>query len=285
MPASASRRRPRRAPRRRVTGTLTRCRGRDGRARAPRELGDDQLDLVQARRVGGADAQRLAADDALEPVGRVVGDHAAVVDDRDLVGQRVGLLQVLRGQQHGRAVGDQAAHDAPHVLALGGVEAGRRLVEEDDRRAGRRGSRRGPGGGACRRSRCARGGRRRRRGRTSRAARCARACASRRLRSSSAPISSRFWRPVSSSSTDAYWPVRPICSRTRAGSCATSWPATKALPSSASSSVARMRTAVVLPAPLGPSTPCTVPGRTARSTPSSAWVFPKRLRRPRASIA
>jgi hypothetical protein len=64
-----------------------------------------------------------------------VGDHAAAVDDRDLVGQRIGLVEVLGGQQDGRAVVHEAAHDAPHVLALGRVQAGRRLVEEDDRRA------------------------------------------------------------------------------------------------------------------------------------------------------
>ena len=111
----------------------------------------------------------------------------------------------------------------------------------------------------------------------------ARACLP--LRSSSWPIITRFCSPVSSSSTDAYWPVRPICSRTLAGSRATSWPATRALPSSAAIRVARMRTAVVLPAPLGPSTPSTLPWRAARSTPSSAWVVPKRFLSPSASIA
>jgi hypothetical protein len=45
-----------------------------------------------------------------------------------------------------------------------------------------------------------------------------------------------------------------------------------------------MRTAVVLPAPLGPSTASTVPVRAVRSTPSSAVVAPKRLTRPRASM-
>ena len=39
--------------------------------------------------------------------------------------------------------------------------------------------------------------------------------------------------------------------------------------------VVRMRTAVVLPAPLGPSRPSTVPVGTAKSTPSSATTVPK----------
>ena len=91
--------------------------------------------LLEAVGVGRADGQRLAADDPLEAGRRVVGDHLAVVDDGDLVGERVGLLQVLRGEEDRRAVVDEVAHDAPHVLALGGVQAGRGLVQEDDARA------------------------------------------------------------------------------------------------------------------------------------------------------
>jgi hypothetical protein len=49
---------------------------------------------------------------------------------------------------------------------------------------------------------------------------------------------------------------------------------------SAMVSVARIRTSVVLPAPFGPSTPCTMPGGTARSRPTSAVVFPYRLTSP-----
>src|SRR5580693_143495 len=46
-----------------------------------------------------------------------------------------------------------------------------------------------------------------------------------------------------------------------------------------------MRTAVVFPAPFGPSTPSTVPLRAARSTCASALVSPKDLVSPVASIA
>src|SRR5262249_52782038 len=42
--------------------------------------------------------------------------------------------------------------------------------------------------------------------------------------------------------------------------------------------------AVVLPAPLGPMSPRMRPSSTRKSTPSSAMVAPKALRRPRASI-
>ena len=112
----------------------------------------------------------------------------------------------------------------------------------------------------------------------------ARARAPARPRSSSVPKSTRFWRPERSSSTDAYWPVRPIDWRTRSASLTTSKPPMRAWPASGTSRVDRMRTAVVLPAPLGPSTPRTVPRATARSTPWRAFVSPKCLTRPSASI-
>ena len=92
-------------------------------------------DVVEPGRIGRADLDPLTADHPLEAVRGVVGDDPAVVDDADLVGQRVGLVQVLGGQQHGRSLGDEVADDVPHVLALGRVEAGGRLVEEDHRRA------------------------------------------------------------------------------------------------------------------------------------------------------
>lgn len=97
----------------------------------------------------------------------------------------------------------------------------------------------------------------------------------------------RFSRPVSRSSTAAYWPVRPMRRRTSLDWRRTSKPATLAS-SSAVSRVARMRTVVVLPAPFGPSSPKTVPAGTIRSTPFSAFLIslpPYRLRSPSAWIA
>ena len=71
----------------------------------------------------------------------------------------------------------------------------------------------------------------------------------------------------------------------RAARRTTSMPATVARPASGASSVVRMRTAVVLPAPLGPSRPRTVPAGPSRSTPSSARSSPKRLTSPSARTA
>ena len=63
-----------------------------------------------------------------------LGDDPAVVDDPDPVGEDVGLLEVLRRQEDGDAVVlREAAHLFPERAALD-VEAGRRLVEEEDLR-------------------------------------------------------------------------------------------------------------------------------------------------------
>src|SRR6266480_1182986 len=66
------------------------------------------------------------------------------------------------------------------------------------------------------------------------------------------PIMRKFSSPVCASSSAANWPVRLIRRRTWERSRRTSKPATRARPASASVSVARMRTVVVLPAPFGP---------------------------------
>ena len=113
----------------------------------------------------------------------------------------------------------------------------------------------------------------------------ARARASARPMPSSRPIMIRLFVPLRPSSTDAYCPVRAMSWRTRCASRTTSYPATLARPPSGRSRVARIRTAVVFPAPLGPSRPSTVPVRAARSAPASAVVLPKRLTSPSASIA
>ena len=178
------------------------------------------------------------------------------------------------------------ADDVPHVLALGRVEAGGRLVEEDHRRGGRRGWPRGRAADACRRSRSSPAGRRRRRGRTTRAAR-------RRgpARAARGEVQQRAdeQKVLGAGEVLVDRGVLPgeadRLRRTWCGSVTTSYPPTRAVPAWAWSRVARMRTAVVLPAPLGPSTPRTVPGGTARSTPSRACGLAEALPSPSASIA
>ena len=96
------------------------------RAVAAEVLAGDQLQLQ------GASGRR----DDLSSSERALGDLDAAVDDRDPVGELVGLVEVLRGQQDRAAVADELADGVPHLTAGARVEAGGRLVEEDQRRPG-----------------------------------------------------------------------------------------------------------------------------------------------------
>ena len=63
-----------------------------------------------------------------------LGDDPAVVEHRDLVGQLVGLVEILSGQQDRDAGRDELTDDLPHREAAARVQARRRLVEEDHAR-------------------------------------------------------------------------------------------------------------------------------------------------------
>ena len=93
-------------------------------------------------------------------------------------------------------------------------------------------------------------------------------------------IRMRFSRPVRISSTAANCPVRLMDCRTSAGCVAMSKPATVAVPSSGLSSVERIFTTVVLPAPLEPSKAKMVPPATSKSTPRSTQTLSYDLSRP-----
>ena len=86
-------------------------------------LGDDDFDPV-------------AADAGLELGRRAVGDVAPVVEHDDVVGEPVGLVEVLRREQDGRAVTDQVAQHVPQIAAAPRIETGGRLVEEQHGRVG-----------------------------------------------------------------------------------------------------------------------------------------------------
>ncbi len=77
------------------------------------------------RKIGGAEF-------GLKFVRRAFGDDKAVVDHRYMVGELVGFLQVLRGQQQGDPLRDVAADHVPHDQPAVRVQPGRRLVEEQD---------------------------------------------------------------------------------------------------------------------------------------------------------
>ena len=82
------------------------------------------------------DDDALAADARLE-LGRGAGRRdAPVVEHHDLVGEAVGLLEVLGREHDGGAVADELAEQLPQVVAALRIEPGRRLVEEQHRRRG-----------------------------------------------------------------------------------------------------------------------------------------------------
>ena len=77
------------------------------------------------------DLQRVAVERALELVRRAGRDDLPAVDDRELRGQLVGLLEVVRREQDRHLLLlRQPADLAPHLGARLGIEARRRLVEE-----------------------------------------------------------------------------------------------------------------------------------------------------------
>ena len=170
-----------------------------------------------------------AGDEPLELVGGALGDQPAVVEDRDPVGELVGLVQVLRREEDRDAAGDEVADDLPHGAAAARVQAGGRLVEEDDARVADQAHREvepaphaaGVGGGrSCVPPRP---------GRTGRAARRRAAGPRARPRWCRSAIRIRFSSPVSRLSTAENWPVTPIAARTASGSRARSWPATRSV--------------------------------------------------------
>ncbi len=96
----------------------------------PARREQDLLRLGALGRVAQPHVDGAGADRRLELAGVPSAITFAVVDHRDAVGELVGLVEVLRGQQHRRAVGDDGPDDVPHLVAAARVEAGGGLVEE-----------------------------------------------------------------------------------------------------------------------------------------------------------
>jgi hypothetical protein len=117
----------------RLDGTVARDLQREGGVVAHR-LPEDAGGRLEPVRVGELEADVAAGDAALELVRGALGDQPAVVEQRDPVGELVGLLQVLGGQEDRDPAGHQVADDLPHGAAAAGVQAGGRLVQEDDPR-------------------------------------------------------------------------------------------------------------------------------------------------------
>src|SRR5688572_29928440 len=88
--------------------------------------GSHSLHVDVGERVG---AVRLA-----QPCRRIPRDHAPVADQADLLAQLVGLLEIVRRQQHRHAAVMQPADVGPQLDAQLEVHARRRLVEDHQAR-------------------------------------------------------------------------------------------------------------------------------------------------------
>ena len=101
-----------------------------------RERCEQRDRLVQCIPVAQRHGDHRRPQVGLELCRRPLGDDAPVVDHHDVAGQSVGLFEVLRRQQDRGALADQVLDGHPEGLAALGVQARRRLVEEQDRRIG-----------------------------------------------------------------------------------------------------------------------------------------------------
>ena len=161
------------APRRRAHGRSRRGRGRSCAQRTATLSGESWTSSPKRRRIS-ASADRAARGrrattstvgrpiSAFSAVGRALGDDLPVVDDPDPVGEDVGLLQVLRGQEDGHAVLLREPADLAARARSGSADRGRSSARRGRASAGGgRARARGRGGASSRPSTCARGGRRR----------------------------------------------------------------------------------------------------------------------------
>src|SRR6266540_3772192 len=244
--------------------------------------GQHRSHLRERRGVADVDLDHVIAGAGLQLRRCAGGDHRAVVDDDDVRREPIGLVEVLGGQQHIGAGGDELADRVPQLDAAAGVKARGRLVQQQqagspDQAGAQIQAAAHPAGvgadqpvgvlGELDLVQDRRGGR-------PRPAAVQPEQAADHLQVLAAGHG-RF--------TAANWPARPITCRTCAGWRSALIPATCRVPASGRSRVATARTKVVLPAPLGPSRATTRPGLTTRSSPARAWVLPKRLVRPAAS--
>ena len=83
---------------------------------------------------GGADGP--AGGQRLDLAAGAVGDDPALADQHDPVGVLVGLLEVVRREEHGAALLGVLADRGPERAPALDVHAGGRLVEEQQRRVG-----------------------------------------------------------------------------------------------------------------------------------------------------
>ncbi len=97
---------------------------------ARREFGRGLRDRLE---IGGRrhrDVDQVLPDSCLQLLRCSVGDHEAVVQHDDVVGQAVGLFEVLSGEHDRGAFAGKVAQDLPQLAATERIETGGGLVEE-----------------------------------------------------------------------------------------------------------------------------------------------------------
>ena len=100
--------------------------------------GDRGQDLLDGGHIAGrprTDLDDVASGTVLQLIGGAGVDDVAVVDDDHVASQMVGLLQILGGEEHVDAVGDELANGVPQFPPAPWVQAGRGLVEEEQTRS------------------------------------------------------------------------------------------------------------------------------------------------------
>ena len=197
-----------------------------------------------------------------------------MVDDGDPVGEPVGLVQVLRRQQHGRPARDEPLDRVPEREPAARVEPRGRLVEEQHGRAGDQGGRQvepaahpagvGPHEPAA--------GVREVELREQLPRAAARVAAAEVVEAADHLQVLEAGEVLVDRRVLAGEPD-PLAEPRRLAEDVDARPPAP-FPRRAASSVVRIRTAVVLPAPFGPSSPRTIPVSAVRSTPSRATTLP-----------
>ena len=195
----------------------------------------------------------LAASASSSAIGDV-GDDPPPVDDHDPVGEPLGLVEVVGGEQYGHASSRSSATSGADDPAALEVDTSRGFVEERHLRAARPGRGRARAVAALRPTAGATASRRGRSARPARAAPRGRADPGRARRRAPAPRAARMpgWTPPDCSMT-------PRRGRTARASATGSRPSTCTVPASGRRYPSIVSTVVVLPAPFGPSSTVTAP--------------------------
>ena len=229
---------------------------------------------------GDDEPDRAGAGAAGQLERRARGDHPAAVDDVDLVGEPLGLLQVVRGQHRRHPVAAQLLEQRPGVAARLRVHPGGRLVDEEQLRPPDHGHREGEplllaaGEPPVRRAPA-----------VAEAEPLDEHRDRQRVRVQRGDVVEHLLGPGTRSRRRRTGASRRCGGAAPAGPRCGSSPRTRTVPCWGRRNPSQVSSVVVLPAPLGPRTAVIEPRATVRSRPSTATLSPYAIRSPRTSTA